>query len=528
MSIKKKVAAGFGVVIALAATLGAVALFKLTALTGYVDNIATRLLPGIFVGERIEELAKEQRMFMLLHLGARDAAERTVDERKAAELEEQIRKTEQDYEAANSGGRDREILARFRAAHERVFDNWPKIVPLSRAGKLSEAVAAWKADIAPAAMEQSIASQDLSKMNREAAAAAAKLALETAASDRRWTWMTLLFVLAAGVLESSYILRVLGLSLGESVTELRRGAERVARAAGQIASSSQALAQNASEQAATLQETSASSEEIAAMTRKNADHVRSAASEMALADAEVREANRKLEQMVASMEQIKTSSEKISKIIRVIEEIAFQTNILALNAAVEAARAGEAGMGFAVVAGEVRNLAQRSAQAAKDSAGLIEDSLDTAQTGGARLAQVAQSIAVITAHSSRVKALIDEVDAGSQEQARGMEQIAQAVSQMERVTQGTAASAEQGAYSSEELNAQAWAMTAIVHKLEALAGLARILEERDAPAAVEARARGEERTPAARRANGFREGTALEARRARPSAIPLEGDFEEF
>ncbi len=475
MSIKKKVAVGFGVVIALAATLGTVALFRLTALTGHVNAIATHLLPGIFQGELIAELVKEQRMFMLLHIGAVDGAERAVDEQKVAALEDRIRKMERDYEATSSGVRDREILARFRTAHERMLDNWPTIIPLSRAGKLSDAVALWKSIMAPAAMEQSTAGQELSRANRAAAEEAAKLALKAAASDRRWTWITLSFVLAAGSLAASYILRALGRSLGESVVELRSGAERVSRAAGQIASSSLALSQGASEQAATLEETSGSSEEIASMTRKNAGNAHSAAAEMALADAEVSEANRKLEQMVASMNQIKTSSEKISKIIRVIEEIAFQTNILALNAAVEAARAGEAGMGFAVVASEVRNLAQRSSQAAKDTAGLIEDSLDTANAGGMRLAQVAQSIAVITAHSSRVKILIDEVNAGSQEQARGMEQIAKAISQMERVTQGTAANAAQGACSSEELHAQASAMMAIVHKIEALAGLPRIV-----------------------------------------------------
>ena len=137
------------------------------------------------------------------------------------------------------------------------------------------------------------------------------------------------------------------------------------------------------------------------------------------------------------------SSDKISKIIKTIDEIAFQTNILALNAAVEAARAGEAGMGFAVVADEVRNLAQRCAQAAKDTAGLIEESIAKSNDGKPKLDQVAKAIAAITEDSGKVKTLVDEVSLGSQEQARGLEQISKAIAQMEQVTQKTAASAEE-------------------------------------------------------------------------------------
>jgi methyl-accepting chemotaxis protein len=235
-----------------------------------------------------------------------------------------------------------------------------------------------------------------------------------------------------------------------------------------VASSSQTLAQGASEQAASLEETSASSEEITAMTRKNAENSAIAATLMADVDHRVTEGNQTLEQMMQSMQEITGSSDKISKIIKVIDEIAFQTNILALNAAVEAARAGEAGMGFAVVADEVRSLAQRSAQAAKDTAALIEESITKSNEGGTRLQRVAAVIRAITESTVKVKTLVDEVNLGSQEQARGIEQISKAISQMDRVTQGTAASAEEGASASEELSAQAEAMGHAVHKLSRL------------------------------------------------------------
>jgi methyl-accepting chemotaxis protein/methyl-accepting chemotaxis protein-1 (serine sensor receptor) len=172
--------------------------------------------------------------------------------------------------------------------------------------------------------------------------------------------------------------------------------------------------------------------------------------------------------MVTSMSEINNASDKIARIIKVIDEIAFQTNILALNAAVEAARAGEAGMGFAVVADEVRNLAQRSAQAAKDTASIIEESIERSNEGSKKLEQVKEAITAITDSAGKVKTLVDEVSTGSQEQATGFSEITSAISQMERVTQTAAAGAEQSASASEELTAQAESMRAAVETLHLL------------------------------------------------------------
>jgi len=292
-------------------------------------------------------------------------------------------------------------------------------------------------------------------------------AISTVAPARYLSIVMVLISLGVGVVVV-FIVRGITSTLSESIAELREGADQVASAASQVSSSSQSLAQGASEQAASLEETSASSEEINSMARKNTDNSRSTAQLLAQSQEKVTLANRHLDEMVVSMDEINTSSGKISKIIKVIDEIAFQTNILALNAAVEAARAGEAGMGFAVVADEVRSLAQRSAQAAKDTATLIEESIAKSSEGKGKVDQVAAAIKAVTEDTVRIKVMIDEVSLGSEEQSRGIDQIGRAISQMEQVTQTTAANAEEGAAAAEELNAQSQTMQDVVSRLHAM------------------------------------------------------------
>ena len=222
----------------------------------------------------------------------------------------------------------------------------------------------------------------MDEQNRELAAASEASATK---SSRLRNLMVMIAVLAIAVgCFIFWMVRQINVGLQLLAGRMARSAEKVATAAGQVSGSSRSLAQGASEQAASLEETSASTEEIASITRKNADHALQVAGLMQQSEQGAVEVNQTLDRMVEKMKEIDGSSNKIARIIKVIDEIAFQTNILALNAAVEAARAGEAGLGFAVVADEVRNLAQRCAQAARDTALLIEDSIANSRDGNAQ------------------------------------------------------------------------------------------------------------------------------------------------
>lgn len=253
-------------------------------------------------------------------------------------------------------------------------------------------------------------------------------------------------------------------AMKEIMVNLSSSAEQVAGGAKNISESSMVLSQGAAEQASSVEELSASVSEIAAQTKCNSENADKANDITAVTRTHAEEGNKDMTAMLQAMEEINTSSNNISKIIKVIDEIAFQTNILALNAAVEAARAGQHGKGFAVVAEEVRNLATRSAKAAKEITDMIEGSVQKVNSGRTVARQTAEKLAIIVANISEVADLVESINKASKEQSLALEQINQGILQVSQVVQANSATSEESASASEELSAQAELLTKAVKK----------------------------------------------------------------
>ncbi len=297
---------------------------------------------------------------------------------------------------------------------------------------------------------------------------------EKMAAQSRWViglFLLIGLLVAAAILAVVFfVARSIRRPIVEAVENLSQTSASLSGASGQVSSTSQALAEGSSEQAASLEETSSTLEEMASMTRQNSENAKQAD----LLASEARESSNKgreaMGRMVSAIDAIKGSSDETAKIIKTIDEIAFQTNLLALNAAVEAARAGDAGKGFAVVAEEVRNLARRSAEAAKTTSELIESSQEKSAVGVKVAGEVETLLQEVNGSIEKVGNILNEVTAASDEQTQGIEQVNGAVGQMDQVTQRNAANAEETASASQELSSQAFTLDKIVQQLATLSG----------------------------------------------------------
>jgi len=477
MTIGKRFIITSGVLVCLSLVLVTVAIVNLNSIGNNVRSLALDTTPGIVYAAALRSDVLGLRGDYLRHINETDDA-------TMRQLEQQMVVDQQDivsdikgyelaipFEDAALQTEDRADITQLKQNLAAIYQGWDQVHPLSVASKKAEAYALYKSTMAPHVNELREQLKKMVDSNKKSSDAT--LASTTQTTQGAW-WTSLLvglvsMVVGAGL--SWYMVRALNHELTETVLELSDGAVQIASAASQVASSSQSLAQGSSEQAASLEETSSTTEEINSMASKNTENSGVMTRMVEDSQQEFVATNQQLAEMVTAMDEINLSSGKISKIIKVIDDIAFQTNILALNAAVEAARAGEAGMGFAVVAEEVRNLAQRSAQAAKDTADLIEDSILRSDSGKTKVGQVADAIRNITEGFGKIKVLVDEVGHGSKEQTDGIGQVRRALSSMEQVSQSTAASAEESAAAAEQLNAQSESLKNVVVRLNAMAGL---------------------------------------------------------
>jgi len=386
-------------------------------------------------------------------------------EKSMAQTTERLNEDMRKFETTLSTDEDRRDFARLTALVEQSAQEWRVVQPLSRAGKVNEAASLYATSTAKTVAE---VNQLLPALAARKTEAQAQTSTDVTSTANRLFWL-LLFICAGsalvGITVSTLAVSSINAMLRSAVGALASAAQQIAHAAAEVETSSHETASCASRQAATIEETSAASTEVNSMAQRNTENSRETAQIVTETQLRFEQTKHSLEAMVEAMNGIDSSSQKISKIIKVIDEIAFQTNILALNAAVEAARAGDAGKGFAVVADEVRTLAQRSAQAARDTADLIENSIATSSEGKSRLNTVAEDIRTVARESDKIKVLVDGISLGSNEQARGIEQISRSIVQIEQVTQSTAASAGQSANAAQELTAQAAAMHSVVERL---------------------------------------------------------------
>lgn len=495
LTLRTKFVGGFAALLFMVAALTFTSLRAMNSLNAGLDHVVRRTTVRADrtsqVVESLVEISGRQQA-LLLHSILSDAAGVEQNRRAVAEAEHRIDALFGELMPLIDSPLDKRTAQELQAKAAAVRPLSDQVMQLITKQQMNDALKLVSEKLLPAYEELERNARDYLTNQRERMASDTQDIQASASATRVFAFIFVGLTIFCSF-AISMVVRQMNTTLGGMGSQVSDGAQQVARAATQMGSISQSLAQGASEQAVSLEQTSASAEQVNQMVQRNAASSREAANHTNDANRLLTEANHKLEQMLDSMRDISSSSERISKIIRVIDEIAFQTNILSLNAAVEAARAGEAGMGFAVVADEVRNLAQRCSQAAKDTSGLIEDSIQHSKTGKVRLDEVAAAMRQVTASAIQVQRLSNEVNSGSEEQARAIEQISRAILQIQQVTQQTAASAEEGASAGAQMSAEAEHLQSAVSRMRAMLGMS-----------AESGARNDNRRGAEQRSDEFR------------------------
>jgi methyl-accepting chemotaxis protein len=469
-TISRRIIFGFVTMLLIVIALGSFAIWRGQRLNGAISLLADNTLPSILTLRGCAGATRDNIFTALRYAEAESAEDRKPLEDRIAANRAHIDELFKKYELLISDSEDRRLFEETKRTRATFASVRTRYLELVRQGKVEEAKKMLSEVVIPA-YEESLKAVDASiEYNEKLGADTGKASKSAARSSIILISIALGVSLILACLLTWQIVRSTTRVLRDLAGNLDQGATQTASAARQVSAASQTLSSGASEQAASVEETSASLEEISSMIRATADNAEKAKALAGEAQAVAQAGSRSMVEMTQAMAAIDTSSAEVAKIVKNIDEIAFQTNILALNAAVEAARAGEAGAGFAVVADEVRSLAQRSAAAAKETADKIETAIASSRNGSRSCAKVGESLTQIAGKVSSTDSLVGEIATAAREQAQGIEQINTAINQMDQVTQSNSASAEESASAAEELDAQAASLKDMVGRLRQLVG----------------------------------------------------------
>jgi methyl-accepting chemotaxis protein len=467
MTLGMRIKLGFGCLMALILIMAFTAIYNMNGINGKIDEIKKFNLKAEqcnTMNQSILVLSRSLRG-VLLKINSQEVTE---NQKAMQDAYAKFKDTFQEANRTFSTPKGRALLVKINEAADSAWPVIDEVVQLSLNNKDAEAKALILTDVKTAIAQWVGYVNELKNYSSQLNGETIAEAQQTYYNSRAIQFILIVISMILGLTMSYIITLSITKPMSSIAIRISEGAGQVAAASSQLSASSGQLSQGSAEQASAIEETSSTLQESASMMAQNTANTKQAAQLSEQAKESANKGSAEMQQMMDSIQEIKKSSDQIAKIIKVIDDIAFQTNILALNAAIEAARAGEAGMGFAVVAEEVRNLAGRSAQAAKDTTSIIETNIQLSDNGVAMAEKVRDALNEITIQSKKVSELMDEITAASQEQVQGIEQVNKAISQVETVTQQNAANAEESASAAEELNAQAESMKQIVAGLSEL------------------------------------------------------------
>ena len=518
-TIPRRISFGFLILVLLSLILGGIGLWRVRDINTSVFNLAANSVPSVVMLNKIIQCNNGVAKAM------RQLVEQSDNEKIVASARPMFdtQRKEGDglsveYKKLISDAEDERLFTAADKARTDFIVGAEKAIEMSLGQKQAESLAFMRAEVDPALDRTTEGFNNNIDYNIELAEKEAALAQRKVTSSFITIGTTLALAGLIGTLLGWSISRAVTKSLGFISDALQEGATQTASASGQLSSASQSLASGCSQQASSVAETSAALEEMSVMIRSTAENAEKAKDFANQARAAAQSGSQTMAEMNTAMHAIEASSAEVAKIVKNIDEIAFQTNILALNAAVEAARAGEAGAGFAVVADEVRSLAQRSAAAAKETAEKIEAAIANSRRGSSSCGKVGESLDEIVAKVSSADALVAEIATAAKEQSQGIQQVGLTMTQMDKVTQSNAANAEESATSAEELNAQARSMQESVQSLRSLVSKAAQVYQGAANVAVP---HGRSRRAIAPPAHAPRIEVAAQTRRPAGPQIPM-------